>query len=197
MKIRNFSSKNLEETNLIERGFVFGACEDGTVYYKKNRNQYTIEYEQKILDWLEIVQKALQIVYNKSGKIRKTKAGYYRLYIYSKDIYLNILETRKDYRNILTKDKNFQIGFLQGIFDAEGTVHNKRYSIRIASKKLVIIELIRDLLEKFNIKTGKIYHDKTAIILPLYGKENLKKFNDVIGFRHKEKKAKLEKLISI
>ena len=106
------------------------------------------------------------------------------------------MKAREDYSEILRKQESYQIGFLQGFFDAEGTVHNKRYSIRVASKKNEIIQTVKKLLEKFGIKTGKIHEDKTAFVLPLYGKENITKFSYVIGFRHQEKKDRLSKMIS-
>jgi len=103
---------------------------------------------------------------------------------------------RKDYRNILSEPRDFQLGFIQGFFDAEGTVHNKRYSIRVSSSKKQTIYVIKKILESFRIKTGKIHADKTAFILPIYGKENLKRFSDIINFRHRKKKNRLLGLIS-
>jgi len=178
-----------------EKGFILGACEDGTFYYRGKKNQYTIEIEQKIYEWLEIVKKAFCRVYNKNSNLRKTSKGFYRLTIYSKKIYNELLETRKNYKKVLERSKEYQIGFLQGVFDAEGTVHNKRYSIRVASKKKEVINVIKEILEKLKIKTGKIYKDKTIYVLPLYGKENLIRFLNIIGFRHPQKKKKLLKLI--
>jgi hypothetical protein len=81
-------------------------------------------------------------------------------------------------------------------FDAEGTVHNKRYAIRVSSNKKQTIHVVKKIIESFGIKTGKIHADKTAFILPIYGKENLKRFSDVVNFRHKEKKNRLLGLIS-
>ena len=199
MKLKNFSSiseTKISETDITEKGFIFGASEDGTIYFRPKKNQYNIEIEQKILDWLEVVKKAVQDVYSLHVNIRQTSRGPYRLTVLSKQLYNEILGFRKDYGKILSMQKEFQIGFLQGIFDAEGTVHFNRYQIRIASKKLHLIEIIEYLLNKFQIKTGKIHKDKTVYVLPLYGKENLKKFSEIINFRHTEKKNRLSDLIS-
>jgi len=182
--------------NLIEKGFVFGASEDGTIYYRPSRNQYNIEIEQKVPKWLEIVKKSIQKTYNKNVRISKTSRGYFRLLVYSKQLHNDLKSFRKDYSLILTENKNFQIGFLRGFFDAEGTVHNKRYSIRVSSKNRETILVIKKMLNNFNIKTGKIHADKTAYVLPLYGKENLRKFDSVISFRHEEKEQRLSNLLS-
>ncbi len=182
--------------DLIEKGFVFGASEDGTVYHRPSRNQYNIEIEQKVQKWLEIVKKAVQKTYNKNVRIARTSKGYFRLLVYSKKLHNDLKSFRKDYSKILTENKDFQTGFLRGFFDAEGTVHNKRYSIRVASKNKQTILVIKKMLNKFNIKTGKIHADKTAYVLPLYGKDNLERFDSVVSFRHEEKKERLSKLLS-
>ena len=177
-------------------GFVFGAAEDGTVYFKKSRHQYTIEIEQKNPLWLEAVQREITDVYGLHSRIYKTSKGYHRLVVMSKQLYNEILERRRDYRKILEESKSFQIGFLKGIFDAEGTVHKERNQIRIASKRQDVIETIRELLNILQIKTGKIHKDNAVYVLPFYGKENLKHFQIMINFRHPEKKSRLKNLTS-
>ena len=177
------------------RGFVFGAAEDGTIYYRQKKAQYNIEIEQKIRQWLEIVKDEIETTYNFHAKISVTSKGYFRLTVVSKALHNEIVERRKNYYTILLESYDFQIGFLQGIFDAEGTVHNKRYSVRMASKKEAVILVVKELLERNKIKVGKIHYDKTAIVLPLYGKENLQLFKNVVGFRHQEKKDRLNIMI--
>jgi len=196
MNLKNSVQIKHVNSNLTEMGFVLGASEDGTVYYTPKKHQYNIEIEQKIPEWLEIVKSSIESCYGLYCRIRKTSKGYYRLTILSKQLYNEILGKRKNYKLILSEPIDFQLGFVQGIFDAEGTVHNKRYSIRVSSSKIQTIYVINKILEKFSIKTGKIYADKTAFILPIYGRENLKRFSDIVGFRHKEKKDRLQSLIS-
>ena len=198
MKFKNFSletENKFSETKLSEMGFILGACEDGTFYYRSKKNQYTIEIEQKVLEWLKTVHESFKIAYDKNPNIRITSSGFFRLIVYSKDIYNEILEVRKDYKRILNRPQCYQIGFIRGLFDAEGTVHNKRYAIRVSSNQRLVMEVTKKILENLQIKTGKIHADKTAYILPLYGKENLRRFSEIISFRHPEKKARLNKLI--
>jgi intein/homing endonuclease len=179
-----------------QRGFILGASEDGTIYFRPKKNQYNIEIEQKVSNWLETVKTSLQDVYRLNINIRQTSRGYYRLTVLSKQLYTELLNFRKDYNKVLFENKNFQLGFLQGIFDAEGTVHNKRNQIRISSKNKTVMEITRKLLNKFGINTGKLYKDLAVFVLPFYGKDNMKMFAKNIGFRHPEKKQRLSVLIS-
>lgn len=196
MNLKNSIQNEPEVSNLIEKGFILGASEDGTLYYTAKKNQYNIEIEQKIHEWLEIVKKSIENSYGLYCRIRKTSKGYYRLTILSKKLYNEILDKRKNYRDILSEPRDFRLGFIQGFFDAEGTVHNKRYSIRVSSKSKQTIHVVKKIVESLGIRTGKIHADKTAFILPMYGKENLKTFSDIVNFRHKEKKDRLIGLIS-
>jgi len=187
----------ISETNLTEKGFIFGASEDGTIYFRSKRNQYNIEIEQKILSWLETVRKAIQQVYGLNVNIRQTSRGPYRLTVLSKSLYTELPDFRKEYSRLISEDRRFQIGFLQGMFDAEATVHFNRYQIRIASNKVELIKIVEKLLNSFQIKTGRIHKDVAVFVLPLYGKENLKRFAEIVNFRHEEKKLRLKKLLSI
>lgn len=181
---------------MLEKGFVLGASEDGTVYYRKNKNEYGLEIEQKVKKWLEAVQAALKKAYNKESKIRKMKKGYYRLNVYSKDLYFELLDFRNNPKKILQQTRNFQIGFLRGVFDAEGSVRLDRNHITVSSNRKGLIDVISKILSKNGIKVGKKWQDKTSVItLPFYGKENMGKFYSVVNFRHPEKKRRLELLL--
>jgi len=179
-----------------DKGFIFGSSEDGTLYFRKKKNAYTIEIEQKVREWLVHIQEVLKREYNKNSNLRTTSRGYYRLIFYSKEIFNEIKEFRKDYRKLLLSSGSFQVGFLQGIFDAEGAVHNKRYQIRIASKNKQTIDVTVELLNGLGVRTGKVHNDNGIFVLPFYGRENLQVFKETIGFRHPEKKKRLSNLLS-
>ncbi len=181
----------------LSKGFIFGACEDGTLYYRKDRNQYTIEFEQKVKKWLEVIRESISEVYGKKANLRKTNKGYFRLIVYSKDIFNDIKEFRNDYEKLLLGSSSFRIDFLRGIFDAEGTVHKERFQIRVSSNKQKVINSIKENLECLGIKTGKIHKDVAVYVLPLYGRENLRVFSDIIGFRHPEKQKRLSDLLFV
>ncbi len=176
-----------------ELGFLIGAIEDGCIYHTK-KNEYIIEIDQKNLQWLEYIQKVLRCL-NKKSSIRKIKGKYFRLTCYSKDLYEIISEYKKNHRKILRKGRTFQKSFVQGFYDAEGSVHRKRYQISIFSKKRDSLYIVRTILKDSGIKTGKINLSKGVYNLPIYGKENIMKFKQKIDLRHKEKLKKLNALV--
>lgn len=192
-----FNSKHTR--NVIERwkGFIVGASEDGTLYTRVSKNAYILEVEQNNQKWLETFQNALKIAYQKASKIDKKKSGYFRLSCYSKQLYKELLEMRNDLKTILNESTDFKIGFLQGFFDAEGSVHNLRLSIRVCSKNKQLILVAKELLKEFGITTGKIHVDtRTHVLtLPIYGKENLSKFQQRINFNHDHKEYRLSNLL--
>ncbi len=182
---------------MLEKGFVFGASHDGIVYYREEKNEYGLEIDQKSLQWLEIVQQNLQKAYKKKSKIRKTKKGYFRLNVYSKELYLELQKFKRNPILILDEDRNFQIGFLRGIFDAEGSIRLERRYVTISSNNVKTIKIVVQLLKEIGIKIGKPFKDKNNVIsIPFYGKENLITFNKVIGFRHPDKAIRLKSMLS-
>ncbi len=181
----------------VEKGFIVGASEDGIVYYRESKNEYGLEIDQKSSEWLEVVQTKLEKAYDKKSRIRKTTKGYFRLNVYSKRIYLELSQYRKKPSLVLQETKEFQKGFLQGIFDAEGSVRKERRHLTVSSKRKSTIRILKILLKKFGIKIGKPCGDKNNVVsIPFYGKKNLAKFSEEIGFRHPDKKKRLEVLLS-
>ena len=180
-----------------EKGFVIGASEDGIVYYRKDKNEYGLEIDQKSRKWLETVQRNLKKSFNKESKIRKTSKGYFRLNVYSKDLYNELLNFRRNPKIILRQNRSFQIGFLQGIFDAEGSIRLERNHITLSSKRPETIKVVKKLLKDFEFQIGKLWKDKNNVVtIPFYGKDNMKKFSKLINFRHPEKLKRLELLLS-
>jgi len=181
---------------MLEKGFVFGASHDGIVYYSKNKNEYGLEIDQKSKEWLEIVQQILANAYNKKSTLRQRKNGYFRLNVYSKSLYLELLKLKENPELVLEQSKDFQTGFLQGIFDAEGSIRLERNHITISSKNPKTIKIVTKLLNKLDIRIGKPFKDKNNVIsIPFYGKDNMLKFKDHVGFRHPEKRKRLETLL--
>jgi hypothetical protein len=181
---------------MLEKGFVLGASHDGIVYYREEKNEYGLEIDQKSLQWLETVQKYLQRAYKKKSRIRKTKRGYFRLNVYSKELFHELQKFRNNPRLILDGSENFQVGFLQGIFDAEGSIRLERRYVTVSSNNTKTIKVVMTLLKEFGIKIGKPFKDKNNVIsIPFYGKENLVIFDKIIGFRHPDKKKRLDLLV--
>lgn len=101
----------------------------------------------------------------------------------------------------------------RGFFDAEGWVNVERYMIEAGNTDPKIIALFKRLLEKVGIdcrthrcrqketftspRTGKLYRRSSEFImrLAIYGKDNILKFADKIGFAIPRKQLKLMNLI--
>jgi len=182
----------MEATKDLIHGFLVGASEDAAVYNKKRKNEYIVEIEQKSKEWLEFVQEAVLRFFGKNIKIRKTSKGFYRLTIYSKDFFTEIKKHRENSSWILNESDEFQTGFLQGFYDAEGSIKKSRNHITSSSNRKDLIDVAEELLKKFNIRTGKQWKDKNNVItLPFYGKDNMIKFSRIVDFRHPEKRERL------
>jgi len=91
------------------------------------------------------------------------------------------------------------IGFLQGIWDSEGTINiqsNSGNEISMSSKYKSNLEQVKKLLAKFNVQ-GRIYHVKTQgrYDLRIKGYWNLLSFQKQINFRIPQKRRKLAEAI--
>jgi intein-encoded DNA endonuclease-like protein len=191
-KNQHLARKQIE----FEQGFIFGAFEDGLIYFQKYKSAYVVEIEQKYKKWLETLKKAMVNIYGKKIKITiyQRKNGYYRLQCYSKAIYLDMKQHRKNVSLIKKSSTEFQRGYLRGVFDAEGYVNGKQRMIAAYSINEKLIKLWVHLLNKLGISPGKVYLSKDGVYqLPIYGLEKLRKFHTHIGFSHPIKMKRLSK----
>ena len=98
-------------------------------------------------------------------------------------------------KQIFEASKTAQASYLQALFDDDGTTGKRE--IRLISINLEALKQMRVLLEdSFGIGC-QIYRrsDKNCYHLSIYGRENMKKFADNIGFYLKEKLDKLNALL--
>ena len=181
------------QQRMWEKGFIIGACEDSTPYFSVKKHAYIIEIEQSNRGWLERVQKAFLLAYGKRCAIHKRKNGYFRLTCYSKQVYYDVLAAREQISLLCQAPLAYQLGFLQGVYDAEGHVHKDRLNIRVYSKRHDLILVIQTLLARLGITTGSIYLDKRndVLSLPIYGRMNLETFSQQISFSHPLKLSRL------
>jgi hypothetical protein len=90
--------------------------------------------------------------------------------------------------------------WIRAFTDCDGTVYNKDYRrfIAIDSINLNGLREVSNTLSEFKIES-KIYtinyKDYISYRLKIFGKENLIKFNDLMGFKHPIKQKKLEEAI--
>lgn len=114
---------------------------------------------------------------------------------------------------IFTASENFQRGFLQGLFTADGGVQGvkeKGFSVRLAQSELFVLEKVQQMLLNFGIacKLYKNRREEHSKLMPdgkggqkeylcksqheiVISKENLLKFKKEIGFLTTAKKQKL------
>ena len=127
---------------------------------KPRKHEYILEIEQLEKRWLFDVKEALKIGFNLKLSIRQRKTRkYYRLTVYSKSLYKELLEMRKDFNKILLMSPSFQKGFVQGVFDAEGSVSKQRYSLRVYNKKQKMLQVVKTVLERAGIKPIHLLRD--------------------------------------
>ena len=108
-------------------------------------------------------------------------------------------------------------GFLQGLFDADGSVQGiqqKGVSVRLGQANLDTIKSVQRMLSRLGINSTvyKRQEDRVAKLPDGHGgmaeyqcsatwdvvisKDNLFKFRDIVGFTHSEKAAKLDDLLA-
>lgn len=97
-------------------------------------------------------------------------------------------------------NKNQKAIWIRAFADCDGTVYNKNYTryVAIDSINLKGLKQISNVLDEFGIK-NKIYDIKykgnISYRLKISKKENLIKFEKLIGFNHPKKKEKLKQAI--
>jgi len=112
---------------------------------------------------------------------------------------------------------NFYMGFLQGLFDSDGSVQGsqkKGVSIRLAQSDLENLQAVQRMLLRLGI-VSTIYRYRRmerSAVLPngrggnavyptkaqhelVISNDNLRRFSEIIGFNEKKKKARLERLL--
>ena len=92
--------------------------------------------------------------------------------------------------------------FIKGLYDCEAHVNKITNSIEFSTSNQNLASTLPLMLLRFGIisRTGSQEKDGRGNIGPyykvtIYGKYNLQKFNEFIGFKHEKKKQKLEEII--
>ena len=165
-----------------------------------NDKDFIEEFEKNILNWSGLKCK----IYTKNITTN------YQLYLYSTPVakYLS----KFDY-HILYNYPSIYFMFLRGFYDSEGSVSVKAKGIFVFNNDEHLLSFCKELLSKLNIKTtpirvcGKIgeevmFKDRSYIRknnthqLSIYGKENIKRFKEIISFGINRKNVQVNKLLS-
>jgi len=169
-------------------GLIYG---DGSVYFRHKYKDYTLEIEQKSKNFLKLVSRSIEKLYKKKGKI-SFHSGLWRLRVYSKKVYQEFIDVKKDPLKIFSKlTKKERFNFISGLIDAEGNVSEKR--IRISNSHKQLLSEIRNFLESEGIKCGRIYPNtpkRKVWTLSIYGK-NVRKLKKKVCLFHPKKRLHL------
>lgn len=184
---------------------------DGYIY-RKNR-KYQIGFCGNPITDKELfnkLQKLIEIEWNKKTKI-KIRAGGLRLVFNSKEICNFLIENlRIPHGNgkcekvfipeIIASDWKLAKYAIKGIMDTDGTIFVskkpgiERYpTIEITTTSPKLAKQLREILLQQEFRVGNIRKSlsklskRTAYRVPLYGKENVKKWLNKIGFSNKYK----------
>lgn len=197
---QNHRSLLVEKARLI--GFIMG---DGSLtcresHFKKRYSVLTFYPDDERM--LKLFLSDLEKLYLKKPRV-KNLGKYYSVRADSKPAWED-LRTYGDFSSLnwefpkRLKSKVEKIEWLRAIFDCESYVGKKDIRIQSVSKKGVYS--IQKLLNEFGI-TSKTYKYKRKnknwnvnYILSIMGKENIKKYSDLIGFNHSKKQIKLKNM---
>lgn len=99
------------------------------------------------------------------------------------------------------KDNGLLGSFLQALYDDEGFIYPQKRMICIAQKSELLIQDIQKVVSLIGIRSNHILIHRSKNRTTMYyftitGKENILKFNDLIGFMHPIKKKKLKILVN-
>ena len=203
-----------------EFAYLLGVFKDGSVYKNEKEKIYRIRIYQKSKTWLEMIQKSFEQVFNIILHLRKDpRKDLWYLEINRKSLFEILSEILSESVPKIIKNAPLEIKlcFIQGVFDAEGSVLKfeqyekdsnllikKLQDIRInfgqANREL--LEFVKITLEETGISCGKICgpyfkNEKSQPYFQVnsYGIANLKKFYSLIGTRHPIKSIRFNKII--
>ncbi len=175
--------------------FLVGALEDGYLGCRKDKGEFLVEFYQKNIEWLwcQVVPRLRDTGFN--PRIKRFKRNYWRVTVYSKNLYEVLANARKTLYELLENaslEDVRALNYLRGAFDCEGSVHKTLFRITFWNRDMVKLVFVKKLLGTGGIKCGEVVYSRKVGGLPIYGKRNLELFSRLIGFRHPVKKASLE-----
>lgn len=181
--------------------YIMGALRDGSVYTSRGKHWIRI-YDTSDAMWIKTVNKIFKQIFDTELHLRSQKkinAAY--LDVSSKPLFhlfkilFNGKQIHKDVPEIIkTSPIEIKKAYIEGFFDAEGHVpHNntKRYQIDFSQKDIKSLEFVKDVLENIGIKCGKISTNR----LPIYGKDNIRKFYSTLNLLNLERSKRIRILI--
>ena len=190
---------------------------DGCITYYKKNGDYRVQIfgDYKEIEYHNYIKTLFQNIFNKTPKTIYKDDGI-SIYLNSKDIITKLIKLglpagkKKDIIRIpkwIITNKRFSAYFLRGLTDTDGSITFKKgdrkthsyptIKIELSSKKF--IEDIKSVLKNFGISYCYYSGMKKSNFgvfrrysLDINGKENLKKWRNLIGFSNRKHLNKIE-----
>lgn len=211
-ELGRFSAREVNLAPDADLGYVLGlVIGDGFIHATKAKN-YKICLETTRNDYADlfarIVKKrfpGLAVCRYRRERTRRFPNGTvvntpsFVTYVSSKRLYQLLRPFKQeDYHwevpRLVLVSKDATKGFLQGIFDAEGSVDDNTPSIRLYSKHKENLAQVRNLLSLFQVKS---WIKRAGGELRISSKGNCIRFQNWIGFRYGPKAKKLSKVCQV
>lgn len=189
-------------------GLVIG---DGSIQATKTRN-YRITLETTREDYADLFEEILKkrlpsltVGHYRREKKRQfpnglmTKTPSFAVHVSSKQLYELLRPCKQDdfhwqIPGLALKRRDFASGFLQGIFDAEGSVYVKRPTVSLFSKHKENLLQVQELPKSFGVKSRI---EKRRGELRIVNRGNCIRFQKEVGFRYEPKRKKLAEICQI
>lgn len=198
----------LHKGDLLNKSRLCGfLAADGSVFIRKEKKTGKIHYELRFYpddDGLtKLFAESFKAVYGLDVHVKKD-ANYYFVYANNKLAVSDLLSLAKFssmewFVPSFISSKASKIEWLRAYFDCDGYVSKKYIQVQSVNKKG--LEQMKDLLLEFGIES-KIYSYErkqkswnTNYMLNINGRKKMLKFREKIGFNHRLKKNKLEKIL--
>jgi len=200
IKIHNTIPPEFLNQNLdTNRAYVFGVVGpgDGSVSEK------LVRLGAKDLDFIKVFKKAIEKSFGIKAKLHWDNCyKIWHVIVCSKDLAnyfrsLNVSFEEENWRVpqfIKTSNKDIKIAYLKGVFDSQGGVNfvsNKTRNINLRSYNSRGLIEIQSLLENIGIKSSLLDKNRRLYI---FGRDNMKKFQESINFSIKRRRDKLKQL---
>ncbi len=207
-----FTERKLNFAPDGDLGYILGlVIGDGSIQATKTRN-YRISLETTRKDYADLFEEVLKrrlpsLTAGRGRREKKrqfpngriTKTPTFTIHASSKQLYEFIRPYKQDdfhwqIPKLALERKDAARGFLQGIFDAEGSVDRTAPSVRLFSKHRGNLLPVRELLKSLGVKSW--------VRLPrgelrISSRGNCIRFQKEVGFRYEPKRKKLAEICQI
>ncbi len=192
-KVKRFQKPKIPDKLTPELSYFIGLLiTDGHLADNPKRGVHTSMLFTSYDEELSVILRLIKDLFGYKPTIRKRKYGFnkrvnYQININSKNLAsyfkddIGVPSGNKSKivripKVIFRTNKKNIINFVRGVIDGDGNISPKR-PIRIASGSIDFLRDLKKLFIKLDLQSSEIKFDRTAYILYLYQKDNLKIYN--------------------